>query len=48
MRRVILAALAMGLGGCGSGVRGTYSDQSGAFVLDLNGVNLEAVCHGPG
>ena len=38
MRRIVLAALTLGLGalgGCGSGVRGTYSDQSGAFVLDL-------------
>lgn len=38
MRRLTLAVLALGLGGlaaCGSGVRGTYSDQSGAFVLDL-------------
>ena len=38
MRRLTLAVLALALGGlaaCGSGVRGTYSDQSGAFVLDL-------------
>jgi hypothetical protein len=31
----MLAVLALGLVGCGSGVRGTYSDQTGAFVLDL-------------
>jgi predicted lactoylglutathione lyase len=25
-----------------------HPNYYGAFVLDLNGVNLEAVCHGPG
>jgi hypothetical protein len=34
MRRIAVAALAVSLAACG-GARGTYSDQSGAFVLDL-------------
>ena len=34
MRRVVFVVLALSVGACG-GVRGTYSDQTGAFVLDL-------------
>jgi hypothetical protein len=34
-RNAIVALTIVGLCGCGSGLRGTYSDQSGAFVLDL-------------
>ena len=34
MRVAIAVLLALGVG-CGSGVRGTYADQTGAFVLDL-------------
>ena len=35
MRAVLSGLLALGLVGCGSGVRGTYADQTGSFVLDL-------------
>ena len=35
MRAVIVTLLSCGLAGCSSGVRGTYSDQTGSFVLDL-------------
>ena len=35
--RVPLAVLALTAVGCGSGIRGTYADQTGSFVLDLEG-----------
>ena len=35
--RVPLAVLALTAVGCGSGIRGTYADQTGSFVLDLKG-----------
>ena len=45
--RAALAAGATDNGG--PGLRPEYHpDYYGAFVIDLNGVNLEAVCHSPG
>jgi hypothetical protein len=35
VRRLLTALVGFGVVGCGSGVRGTYADQTGSFVLDL-------------